>query len=327
MLRAARHLVSAANRDREVEEAIAEFAQITSLLPISGLKRWERAFQYEIWQQWRFVYRLFPYEIWRKLRSKRRLLPWLDCCDDDGYQRERALRASSEGAPNGFLFALVLRRLNDWVPQVRAAARECIPKMADQTKPEHIVEALWAIFQHLPTWGRLHSEDIDVLINLLTVDGVPQQFASKLIRSTTGPAASILGQASRKPVLDNFLSTISREAVQPAVRARAYRSLLEARVVWSEGRKCVWTDKVWGRKRYEPVLGERQIFVERSLLETLKQAARDRSPIVRRVAGDALIANLDSVGADARAIAKALSEDSSPSVAERGNFALKQLEP
>ncbi|MEM1254091.1 MAG: hypothetical protein AAGI69_16795 [Cyanobacteria bacterium P01_H01_bin.21] len=235
------------------------------------------------------------------------------------------LRTSSESAPNGFLFAMVLRRLNDWVPQVRAAAREHIPQMAANTKPEYILETLWAILPHLHTWGRLQNEDLEVLISLLSVDGVPSRLASKLVEVTAGPAASILGQAGRKPVLDKFLPTISEKAVQPAVRAKAYLSQLEERMVWFEGRKWVWTDIRWCEGRYEPVLGERAIKVGRSFLETLKKAARDDSPVVRRVAGNALIAKLDNIGTDALPIAEILSRDSYPSVVERGKFALARL--
>ncbi|MBE7384008.1 MAG: hypothetical protein F6J95_021645 [Leptolyngbya sp. SIO1E4] len=288
-------------------------------MSVSKLEYWEKTFRHEICLGAYARPKLFS------LRSRRLLIPWLDYCNEDGYRRERALRSSHEGVPNGFLFALVLRRLNDWVPQVRAAAREHLPKMAANTKPEHILEALWVILPHLHSWGRLQVEDLEVLMNLLSVDGVPSQLESKLIEVTAGPAALILGQAGRKPVLDKFLPTISEKAVQPAVRAKAYRSQLEERIVWFEGRKWVWTDIRWCQGRYEPVLGERKIRVYRAFFETLEKAARDDSPVVRRVAGNALMAKLNSVGADALPIAELLSRDPYPSVAERGKFALERL--
>ena len=54
-------------------------------------------------------------------------------------------------------------------------------------------------------------------------------------------------------------------------------------------------------------------------------ALADRSPIVRRVAGDLLIQQLEIVGTEAVNLAKLLASDDSPSVAERGRFALAQL--
>jgi hypothetical protein len=96
-------------------------------------------------------------------------------------------------------------------------------------------------------------------------------------------------------------------------------------MVWFEGRKWVWTDIRWCEGRYEPVLGERAIQVDQSFLETLRKAARDSSPIVRRVAGNVLMAKLDTIGTDALPIAEMLSQDSYPSVMERGKFALIRL--
>ena len=319
VLDAVRNLVHAANGHLDLGSAVSEYIRATSFLSVAKLEDWERAFRYEIYVEPHSSSKLFT------LRDRRLPIPWLDLCHGDGYLREKALRSLREGAPNGFLLAMVLRRLNDWVPQVRAAAREHVPQMAANTKPEHILETLWATLPHLHTWGRLQDEELEVLINLQAVDGVPSHLASKLVEATAGPAASILGQAGRKPVLDSFLPIISEKAVQPAVRAKAYLSQLEVRMVWFESRKRVWTDIRWCEGRYEPVLGERAIKVGQSFLETLKKAARDNSPVVRRVAGNALIAKLDTLGTEALPIAEILSKDSYPSVVERGKFALARL--
>ncbi len=300
--------------NRASAPALSEYIGVTSGLPVSKLEYWERTFRYEI--------ELASYSQRLSLNS-RRLLPWVDCCSGNGYRREKALRALNEGAPNGFLCALVLRRLNDWVPQVRAAAREHIPVMAAHTQPDHLVEALWALLLHFHTWGRLQTEDLEVLMSLLSI--VPSRLVAKLLQATTGPAAGILGQLGRTPILDQCLPTLCAQAMQPAVRAKAYRSQLEERMVWFEGRKWVWTDRRWCQGRYVPVLGERKIHVYRPFLELLAQAAQDASPIVRRVAGDVLLAKLDSIGVDALPIAILLSEDAYPSVAERGIFALKRI--
>lgn len=303
--------------NRASASALSEYVGITSGLPVAKLEYWEKTFRYEI---------ALASSSQRLSLPSHRLLPWLDCCSGDGYQREKALRALKEGAPNALLCALVLRRLNDWVPQVRAAARKHIPAMAAHTQPEYLVEALWALLLHFHTWGRLQTEDLDVLMNLLSITDVQLRLVSKLIQVTTGPAASILGQVGRISVFDQFLPTICEQAIQPAVRAKAYRSQLEGRMVWFEGRKWVWTDRRWCQGRYVPVLGERKIYVYRPFFELLAKAATDDSPVVRRVAGDVLLAKLDSMGVEAFPIAKRLSADAYPSVAERGIFALQRME-
>lgn len=61
-------------------------------------------------------------------------------------------------------------------------------------------------------------------------------------------------------------------------------------------------------------------------IETLKKAVNDRSPIVRRVAGDMLIREIETIGAETIELAELLSSDPSPSVAERGKYALGRIE-
>lgn len=96
-------------------------------------------------------------------------------------------------------------------------------------------------------------------------------------------------------------------------------------MVWIDGRKWKWTDKQYCKGRLEPILRERTVSVESPFLETLKLAVIDRSPIVRRVAGETLIRELKLIGAESIKLAELLTSDVSPSVAERGRFALDRL--
>lgn len=319
VLESARNLIHNADVQRKLVPAVQEYVRATSRLPVSKLEYWERAFRHEIGMALYSRFRL------SSMRNRSVLLPWLDYCNGNGYQREKALR-TSESAPNGFLFALALRRLNDWVPQVRLAAREHVPLMAVHTKTEHIVDALWAVLPHLHSWNRLQTEDLNVITSLSSVEGVPSQLRARLIEVTAGPVATILGQIGRTSVIDECLPDISKHAVQPAVRAKAYRSQLEERMVWFEGHKWIWTDIRWCKGRNEKIFGARKIQVSRSFLATLESAAKDNSPLVRRIAGDALIKKLDTLGTDAVPIAEILARDHYPSIAERGKFVLKRIE-
>ncbi|MDO6406541.1 hypothetical protein [Pantoea phytobeneficialis] len=87
-----------------------------------------------------------------------------------------------------------------------------------------------------------------------------------------------------------------------------------------------WIDKVYGIQRLTPVLNERKISPTRPFLENLKMAATDRSPMVRRIAGEMLIRESKNLGEEACILAKILASDRSPSVAERGKYALADLE-
>lgn len=295
----------------------------TSQLQIARLDYWESVFRSEICQpkqSWNPIYKLLS-------NNKQRVrLSWIDCCSGDGYQREDALRAIATGASNSFLFALILRRLNDWVPEVRAAARDLVPLVAKQTRAEYVCEAFWSLLPHLHTWGRIQREDKEILIDILSYEDIPLRLSEKIIAAPAGPAPTVLRQAGRQPAFDSFLPSIAERAVQPAVRAKAYQSQLDGCVTWIEGYQWIWTDKRWCKGRYMPIVGKREIQVARPFVEVLELAATDKSALVRRVAGNALLSETGDLGAGAWAIAQLLATDAYPSVSERGKFALKRFE-
>ena len=171
----------------------------------------------------------------------------------------------------------------------------------------------------------MERKDWDVLEQLISIEPVAIAIKSRITDSASGPASLILAQAGRSSVLDRWLEEIASYAIQPSVRARAYRSLFEQRMVWVVGRRWVWTDLKWGKGRLEPVLGERSFPVKTPFLDILTQGLGDRSPMVRRVAAEFLIKHLDAIGVDSFRMAERLASDPSPYVAARGRFALERL--
>ena len=130
----------------------------------------------------------------------------------------------------------------------------------------------------------------------------------------------------KSELLDKYLSEIAENAVQPSVRAKAYRSQLEGRMVWVEGRKWEWTDIRYCKGEFKPIVAERTINMDTLFLEILNKSSSDRSPIVRRVAAEFLIREFDVLGEESLRLANLFASNKSPSVAERGRFALKRFE-
>ena len=98
---------------------MSSLVDVTSQLPLSNLNYWERLIRLEFSSA---LESSSPPK--RKIWSKpSQFLTWLDLISWDGYKREKTLRTITGAAPNSFFFALAIRRLNDWVPQVREAAR------------------------------------------------------------------------------------------------------------------------------------------------------------------------------------------------------------
>ncbi|WP_444944170.1 hypothetical protein ACJJIK_03110 [Microbulbifer sp. ZKSA006] len=295
----------------------------TSSLPLAHFDHWERLIRDEFS---RALNRTDQTQRWFwKGAENPLLLTWLDLISWDGYKREKTLRSISGPAPNAFFFSLAIRRLNDWVPRVREAAREALPKIAEATDPTSVVESLCVALSNWNSWGRIEDADRQVILKIISLAGVAKAFKQKLIASTAGPMSSLLSQLGRTPALDGSLEEIAESAIQPSVRAKAYRCLFEERMVWLKGREWVWTDIRYCEGRVQAVVAERKLDLSVPSFALIKKTAKDRSPIVRRVSAEFLIRNLGTLGEEARELAEYFAADKSSSVAERGEFALRQL--
>lgn len=306
---------------QRINPDISPFVAVTAKLPLKKLDDWERLIRWSIDSSLQSS-TLKHIKFGAGLMGS---LTWLDVCNADGFKREKALRSLSGAAPTPFLFALIVRKLNDWVAQVRGAARDILPVIAESTDSDIIVDVLFITLPYWNTWTRMGEAEKNILKKIILMEKIAESLKMRLISSNAGPVAAIFTQAGRTEALDPFLSEISEYAVQPALRAKAYRVQFERRFVWVEGMTSQWIDKVYGKKRRIPVLNERKICATRPFIEILEMATVDRSPMVRRIAGEMLIKELDHIGVEAFTLATLLASDTSASVAERGIYALKDL--
>ena len=307
---------------QRIRPDISTFITATSKLSLKSLDYWERLIQGEI------SYSLQTSSSKHNSFESRQVgsLRWMDICNADGFRRERALRTLSGGAPNSFLLALVARKLNDWVPQVREAARDALLLIAEASDPEIIVDVLFIILPYWNSWGRMGDIEKEALMKIILMGKVTDSLKKRLLSSSSGPVSAVFVQAGRTVALDNFLAEIAEKSVQPSLRAKAYRCQFEGKFVWAEGDTWQWIDKAYGIRRRIPDLKERKISTTSPFLKSLRMATIDRSPMVRRIAGEMLIKELDNIGNEAFTLANVLASDISPSVAERGRFALVDLE-
>ncbi len=310
------------NSGSKVVADMSSLVEATSQLPLSNLDYWERLIRDEFS---RFSNNSSKLD-WIFRSKSRELLTWLDLTSWDGYKREKTLRALSGAAPNAFFFLIAIRRLNDWVPQIREAAREKLPEIAIATDPAHVVEALCITLSNWNSWGRIEEADKNVLLQIISRNEIAEALKSKLITATAGPMTSLFSQLGRTSILDNYIEEISARAIQPSLRAKAFRCLFEGRIVWIEGRKWEWTDIRYNEGRYKAVVSERKIDVKPLFLKLLKHSSEDRSSIVRRVSAEFLIRELENMGDESKAYAQKFASDESNPVSERGRFALRKLE-
>lgn len=333
-LRAAvRGFVSSMSSSRSGIADISTLANVTSTLPLRNLAFYERLIRSEVEllgrttaaparSGWRA---LFPPGGSSEKALSEWLWTWVDLASGSGYVRERVLRTLTGPAPNSFFLCLAARRLNDWVPQVRAAAREAVPRIAQATDSEYVVDMLCAMLPTWASWGRVELLDKQVMTALVATHGVVSALTRRVTGSPAGPMAAVLSQALRTAALDEHLTQIAAEAVQPAVRAKAYRTLLLGKAVWVEGRRWEWTDVRYCQGRLRNILDERPLREVPHLQEALQTAAADRSSVVRRAAAEALVREMGGLGEDALPLAQRFADDASPAVAERGKFVLTRI--
>jgi hypothetical protein len=300
---------------------LSSVIKITSELPLGNLEYWERFIRDEYDNALASGYS----NKWKFWESNPPRVTLLDLCSWDGFRREKALRAIGKKVPNRFFLALVIRRLNDWVPQVRQAAQDILFKVLVNSDSCFVSDVICFTLSHWSSWKRIDDLNRNTLLDTLSNNEIANQLKLKLINSSSGPLAAIMSEVGRVDVLDNSLEEIAANAIQPSLRAKAYRSLLEGNISWLDGKKWVWTDRVYNEGRMQPIVGNRGIVAKIPLLPTLQAAASDRSSLVRRVAAEILIKELDNLGLASSNLAEKFSLDRSKAVSERGKFALKKL--
>ena len=205
VLSAVGEFVGSLNSGSGVVADMTALVEVTARLPLSNLEYWERVIRSGLCQaaanskpaKWKFWIKPTPF------------LTWIDLCNGDGFKREHILRMLSGRAPNRFFFAMGVRRLNDWVPQVRSAAREQLPSIAVASNPEDVVDVLCAVLPHWNSWGRSEDEGRQTLLAIASIEAIAHSLKSRLISAAAGPLASVLAQVGRTSVLDVWLPQIA----------------------------------------------------------------------------------------------------------------------
>ena len=248
---------------------------------------------------------------------------WLNLCHPDGYIREQALHALPARIPSTACVILVLLRLNDWAAPVRDAARHRLTAFAAATAPQHLATALGYILRYWTSWGRMSPASKQDALAVLLSDAVAAQLATALARSPAGPMTTLLAQLGQVATIDRHLPHIAAHAIQPGLGAKVYKSPLSGKTTWVAGKEQEWIERRHNLYRWRTHLDSRPLTITVEHDPTLRQAAADRSPIVRRVAADAIIAALPHLGP----CEQHLAVDPNPSVAERGAYILCHSNP
>ncbi|WP_161851220.1 hypothetical protein [Bradyrhizobium sp. CCBAU 051011] len=262
---------------------------------------------------------LFPSD--RELLAANADLAWLFLFHPSGYLREAALYHITTPPTSPFFLAALAWRLNDWAEPVRQAAKRCVKHVAPDIAAAVAGDAAVYLLERRFVWGRWRDEG-NILDLVFTRDDVLAALATRLQEQSTGPLAACLRHALRFPGMDQHLPRLAKAAVQPSVRAAAYKCLISGKATWPVGFEWMWIDKVYGLRRRTPVLHTRTIQRDRLSADFVKTGIRDKSPFVRKAAADAMIAVRSEIPDEGSLIAH-LSTDQSPLVRSRADFLLR----
>lgn len=174
---------------------------------------------------------------------------------------------------------------------MRAAVRDALPIIIQNTAPEYVIPALSMAILRWHTWEHIETSDQALLLQTIShPDRIPQLIAH-LNNAAAGPLPALLAQIGRSANIDPYLNHIADNAVQPYVRAKAFRCLFEGRIFWLERREFQPARGFYDQDTFIPIIGERKITVHVPLLDLLHRAARDPSSIVRKVSAEFVIRN------------------------------------
>lgn len=238
----------------------------------------------------------------------------------DGHLRQAALEGIDGPLPGPFFLAAVVYRLNDWVEQVRDAARHCATRVFPTAEPT-MVAAIGGLLARGIAWQRW-GRNAAMLQDLFSRPEVTGALMENLRHARTGTTTAILYAALRNPAFDPHLPALARDAFLPSVRALASRCLMSGTARWPIGRQRQWVDKSMGRYRTVPAFGERSLSIPCDRDNFLRDALQDRSAMVRKSAALEL-SNRCSQMPDARTLAKHLATDPSRSVRAIAAFILR----
>jgi hypothetical protein len=240
----------------------------------------------------------------------------------DGHLREAALEKLQGALSGPFMVVGVASRLNDWVPEVREAARRCAERVFPETSTEILAAAAIVLMDRRESWRRWRRER-EALDGMLARQDVLDRLATVIAASSHGHTCAILRLAIREPGMDRHLMGLFHLAAQPSVRALALSWLIEGRARWIVGRRKRWIDQRYTLWKWVPEFAGREVERPWPIEALIEAGGRDRSVRVRKVAAEGLVLHRATVvGMDD--LLQAFLQDRNPWVRDCAEFVLRE---
>lgn len=249
-------------------------------------------------------------------------LEYLFIFHHDGRLREQALNRIHGPLPNELLVAAISWRLNDWVPNIRAAATRCAERCFEKTAPQTLARFFLSNWRPMETWGRWTETEKDLLYSQTRRFDVIQEVARLLITEIQGPLPSTFAKILRIAEIDFALERLATVAVHPGIRAMALKALIDGMASFTTGRQWRWVDKSMGQRRREAKIETRDLTIAADRKYFIRLGLKDKSAIVRGIALRGIIAHTRHEP-EFIELARSCLSDPSQAVRSRAEFIVK----
>ncbi|TCR06735.1 hypothetical protein EDF70_101696 [Neorhizobium sp. JUb45] len=244
----------------------------------------------------------------------------------DGRVREVALKVLDGAITLPVVFYGLVSRLNDWSPEVRAAARQTFARCFDKTSIEVLLPAVWVLLINSRHWLRWAGTN-DFREAVMERRDLVEALVNRLVSEKRSKAGGVFGIVCQSRHVDPLLPFLAVHASQPHIRAIAVNYLSAAYVrfplgTWSRQ----WVDKSAGMFRMVPDMGERSVGGY-DVSSVVACALGDRANAVRKEALDAVIRHRRDPGFQPLIVRclKELSGDPKPSIQFRLEYLQRML--
>jgi hypothetical protein len=241
----------------------------------------------------------------------------------NGRLRQAALEKINGALPAPFAAALILWRMNDWVPQVRQAALSCAQRTFPKTNAKILVTVVRRLLPRIGHWQRW-GDTSKLVRDLLVRDDVRHLLVQHMMSGSAGSDARVFRQLLHDPAIDPYLENLAFKARNPMVRFLSAKAILTAKVSWQVGWKSVLHDRLEQNRRQEQVFEHRALEVNFDLVDLLPRLSVDPSPLVRSEVLEFVMRHKAEFPTSTQIVAK-LANDPSKAVRERAEFILKRI--
>lgn len=187
-----------------------------------------------------------PKSIMKALDARPECAP-LFSVSGNGYIREKAVNNWIR-VDSSFELALLLVRLNDWVPKVRSATISKLEKFLNLSTLEsglttNTILGCMDLILNPARFGRSREIEFRVLNQLLNINDMPIALAEFISGSAIDSAPRFLKLGLKRGILTDALPTMAKQGKHPEVRRISIKTLLDGKYSWNED-GCVKTKNI-----------------------------------------------------------------------------------